>query len=265
MGQKSNINSIRPFLNQPNFSNYNLKMNFLEIVFSKNLKFLLKIKGIHVSKITLGFTNNRIYVCFNIFFSTQKVIKYRKFKDALSCPSNVNLNKLFKKLSNLLKSNLIDFKVININKQIDNTLASQVFLIYKKYLNSLFDKKFYLCLDITKVTVLFLLNKIETKGFLEYTGKSFCSIHKKNHVRYFKLISNIFNFVVFKNTKQNTILGIKLQISGKLKGKAMASQQLIVCGSMPTQTINKNICFEKMHVYTTYGVFGFKLWVHRKQ
>ena len=129
----------------------------------------------------------------------------------------------------------------------------------------MFDKKFYLCLDITKITVLFLLNKIETKNFLNYIGKSFCSIHKKNHVRYFKLISNIFNFLVFKNTKKDHVFGIKLQIAGKLKGKAIASQQLIACGSMPTQTLNKNIVFEKIHVYTTYGVFGFKLWVHKKQ
>ena len=31
MGQKSNINSIRPFLNQPNFSHPNIKMNNIGI------------------------------------------------------------------------------------------------------------------------------------------------------------------------------------------------------------------------------------------
>ena len=265
MGQKSNINSIRPFLNQPNFSNQNIKMNNIEIHFNKNFNFLLKLKGIQISKTTLGFTNNKIFICFHIFFSTQKIIKYRKCKELFYIYNHIMLNRIFTKLLGIFKKSLVDIKIININKQIDKALAKQVFLIYKKYLNNLFDKKFYLCLDITKITVLFLLNKIETKSFLDYVGKSFCSIHKKNHVRYFKLISNVFNFVVFKNINTDPILGIKLQIAGKLKGKAMASQQLIACGSMPAQTLNKNIIFEKMHVYTTYGVFGFKLWVHRKQ
>jgi hypothetical protein len=265
MGQKSNINSIRPFLSQPNFSNQNIKMNLLEINFSKNLIFLLKTKGIQISNSTLGFTNNKIFICFHVFFSTQKIIKFRKYKQIFCVQDNIKINKIFTKLSGFVKNPIVDIKIININKQIDKNLAKPIFLIYKKYVNSLFDKKFYLCLDITKITVLFLLNKIETKAFLDYVGKSFCSIHKKNHVRYFKLISNIFNFIVFKNAKNNPIFGLKLQISGKLKGKAMASQQLIACGSMPTQTLNKNITFGKMHVYTTYGVFGFKLWVHRKQ
>lgn len=265
MGQKSNINSIRPFLNQPSFSNENKKMNILEIIFNKNFIFLLKIKGIHTSKITLGFTNNKIFICFNVFFSTQKIIKYRKYKNPTCVDESVRLNSVFKKLSNFLRSSLIDVKIINNNKKIDKVLAGRIFLVYKKYLNSLFDKKFYLCLDITKITVLFLIDKIETKSFLDYMGRSFCSIHKKNHVRYFKLISNVFSFAVFRTKNPNPILGVKLQISGKLKGKAIASQQLISCGSMPTQTINKNINFEKIHIFTTYGVFGFKLWVHRKQ
>jgi len=264
MGQKSNINSIRPFLNQTNLSNQNITMNLLEIHFIRNFNFLLRLKGIQVSKTTLGLTNNKIFIYFHVFFGTQKVIKYRKYKDIPCIDNGIKIYTILKKISSFLNSAIIDVRIINVNKQVEKTLAGQIFLIYKKYLNNLFDKKFYLCLDLAKITVLFVSDKIKTAVFLDYVGRSFCSIHKKNHVRYFKLISNVFNFIVSVNTNTNPVIGIKLQISGKLKGKAMASRQIIICGSIPTQTINKNIVFEKIHVYTTYGVFGFKLWVHKK-
>jgi len=72
--------------------------------------------------------------------------------------------------------------------------VKQVYLLFKKYLNTLFDKRFYLCIDITKVSTLFILNKVDTKLFLEYLTRIFSSIHKKKSFTVFKITINTFKF-----------------------------------------------------------------------
>ena len=258
MGQKSNINSLR-LLNQTNLSNNNIKLNFVEITIVKYLRFLLKKKGIYIVKTTSGFINNRIHIFFYVFYNTQKIIRYKKYQQIKCKFFKHNINSLFKKILKIFKKSILEIRIININKKVDKQIARKIFIIYKKYVNTLFEKKFYLCIDITKISVLFLLNKIDNENFLEQIGKVFSGIHKKNHLRYFKLISTLFKFL----TNNTQISGLKLLISGKLLGKAIASQRVITVGCMPTQTLNKNIDFKKIHVYTGYGVFGFKLWTHR--
>jgi len=262
MGQKSNINSLR-LLTQPNLSNNRIKLNLLEITIVKYLRFLFLIKGIQISKTYIGFTNNKIYIYLKIFYGTQRIVRYKKYKTMKSNPVFFGIQKILKAILKLSKNNILEIKVINVNKKIDTQLIRQTYIMYKKHLNNLFDKKFYMCIDITKITVLFLSNKIETKIFLEHLGKVFSGIHKKNHLRYFKLIETQFEFLIINSIEEFKILGLKLQVSGKLLGKAIASKQLITRGSIPTQTLNKNISFEKTHIYTVYGVFGFKFWTYR--
>ena len=263
MGQKSNINSLR-LLPQTNLSNFNIKLNLLEITITKYVKLLLKTKGIQTSGTYVGFTNNKIYIYIKIFFGTQRMVRYKKNKIVKSGEASFTIRSIFKKILKILKNNIVELKIININKQVSKQFIPQTYLMYKKHLSTLFDKKFYICMDITKITVLFLLNKIENQTFLEYLGKIFNTIHKKNHLRYFKLIEVLFEFLISNSNNEFKILGLKLQVSGRLLGKAIASKQLITKGSMPTQTLNKNITFNKIHVYTVYGVFGFKFWTCKK-
>ena len=63
------------------------------------------------------------------------------------------------------------------------------------------------------------------------------------------------------DAKKN-ILGIKFLVNGKILGKLRSSSKLISVGSVPIRTINADIMFSQSHVYTLYGAFGFKLWVH---
>lgn len=262
MGQKSNTNSLR-LLNQTNLSNNNINLNYIEIIIVKYLKILLKTKGIQTTKISLGFLNNKIYIYISIFFSIQRVVRLKKNKQIKYKPEKLNIEVIFTKLSKLLRNSILEIKVINTNKQIDAILVRKAFILCKKYINNIFDKKFYMCIDTAKIIALFTSYKISNDSFLYCIGKIFSTIHKKNHLKYFKLISTIFNFLILNSAKENSkILGIKLQVSGKLMGKAIASHQVITNGSIPHQTLNKNIFFEKTHIYTIYGVFGFKLWTH---
>jgi hypothetical protein len=262
MGQKSIVNTLRS-LNQTSFSNNNIKLNFLEIALIKSLKLLFKLKKIETSKITISNLNNKIQINFSIFYCTQRIVRFKKFKNVYYHETKFQINKLFKKIIKFLKVSILEIKIININKLINKDLIRKMFPIYKKYMNNLFDKKFYMCVDITKITILFLLNKIDNNIFLNSIAKIFSTIHKKNHLRFFKLISTVFNFLVSNHQNNNKILGLKLLVSGKLRGKTIASNQVVIYGSIPIQTLNKDISFEKIHVYTTYGVFGFKLWTHR--
>jgi ribosomal protein S3 len=78
----------------------------------------------------------------------------------------------------------------------------------------------------------------------------------------FKSLIEISNNSTNKNV--NSVSGIKLLISGRLKGKPRSSTSCIQVGSIPSQSLDKNVNFSKIHVYTLYGAFGFKIWVHKK-
>ena len=77
-----------------------------------------------------------------------------------------------------------------------------------------------------------------------------------------KILVTDLSRVPFLN-KTNRIKGVKFLINGKLKGKTRANSILIVKGLVPAQTISANIDFSKTHVFTVYGVFGFKIWIFR--
>lgn len=47
-------------------------------------------------------------------------------------------------------------------------------------------------------------------------------------------------------------------------GKTRASTIKIERGSLSLNTVNSGCIAEKMHVYTLYGAFGFKIWINYK-
>jgi ribosomal protein S3 len=76
-------------------------------------------------------------------------------------------------------------------------------------------------------------------------------------------LKEIFSSLIFKAFNKNSSLnGIKFSISGRLLGKPRYSVVKILIGKMPCQTISKNIIKQQIHVYTIYGVFGFKIWIN---
>ena len=88
------------------------------------------------------------------------------------------------------------------------------------------------------------------------------------HTQFFTFLKIVLKTLVIDVIKMDStlvkFLGIKFLISGKFQGKARATKCLIVEGSVPTQTLSKNICFAKTHTYTLLGAFGLKMWVLKK-
>ena len=134
----------------------------------------------------------------------------------------------------------------------------------------LFPRRYNFFLDFLQLTILFIENKIKISFFIKIIAEIFRILQKKRHSRFLNFINMFFNlllcktspfFFYFKNNKN--ILGIKLSIRGKLKGKPRSSIYTRVFGSVPTQTLSCNIEYAKTHAFTIYGVFGIHLWIHR--
>jgi len=125
----------------------------------------------------------------------------------------------------------------------------------------LFVRRFNLYIDFLKLTTLLSTSFIETSSYLYILVQIFKNLSKKSHNNFMFFIKLLFKLLI--NLKFN-ILGLKLEISGKLKGKDRSSSAIIKEGRISTQTIDSNVTYAKSSVYTSLGAFGLKLWVSKK-
>ena len=58
------------------------------------------------------------------------------------------------------------------------------------------------------------------------------------------------------------VLGIKIQISGRLSGAEMARTEAAVLGKVPLQTLDANVEYGFQQAITTYGIIGIKVWIY---
>lgn len=265
MGQKSNIITLRHF-KENILLNTNTKISLLSLLLLKRIKNLFNKRGVTVIKNNICITNNILYLTVQIFYNTKKLTQYKKIHTNKKIKKNVSLKKVFLKLIQKMRLHLIFIKFKNINNTINKKITKIFYQKLKKFSITLFDKRFNLFMDFIKINALFYENKISTNIYLFFLGKVFCFLHKKKHNQYTILLNTVFSLLINKlaNIKSN-LQGIKFILAGKLRGKTMASKTIINVGSVPIQTFNRIIDFEKVHTYTVYGAFGLKFWVYKKQ
>jgi len=58
------------------------------------------------------------------------------------------------------------------------------------------------------------------------------------------------------------VLGIKLQVSGRLGGAEMARTERTGQGKVPLQSLNEHVSYGFAEAYTTYGTIGVKVWIY---
>lgn len=58
------------------------------------------------------------------------------------------------------------------------------------------------------------------------------------------------------------VLGIKVQISGRLSGAEMARTESAVEGKVPLQTLDAHVQYGFTEAVTTYGTTGIKVWIY---
>lgn len=57
--------------------------------------------------------------------------------------------------------------------------------------------------------------------------------------------------------------GVKIRVSGRLGGAEMSRSSVEKDGRVPLQTLRADIDYGLMHVHTTYGRIGVKVWVYK--
>lgn len=267
------IQIVRPkLLNNSNIlTNLNVKTFLLSLQFSIFLKDLFYAKNILVTDTNLSVDCNTLNLSMYLFFRKRKLVKFRscslqkKISTHLSTKPILILSRHLHKKFNI---NLINFKIKVLNRLI---IFPLFYSSLKKKLNiyqrSLFDRRFSLYIDFLKLNSLYLNSQVNLNTYVFVLGEIFQRLMKKKHGQFLNFIKTLFKFIIYEYKFKNfysKILGIKFIISGKIKGKLRARATNIQIGSIPLNTNSRNIEFSQVHVYTTYGVYGIKLWVNKE-
>ena len=275
MGQKSNILTLRKVQKNLSFweTEKESKKFLYGLKFYSFLEQLLNRKNILLINRTINFVNNQCYFNLTLFFKMSKLAFYKKkivktFKN-YSTSKNLDLVKLFLKQFKFLKVNLIFLNFKNINKEINRDLVKLVYQKVGRFAGILFSRRFNLLIDFIKITALFCEKKVPLQVFLSLLGQIFRILPKRKHNRFFFFLKYLFQLLIsspeFKTVlTMSNVHGIKFVVNGKLQGKTRADSSCIQVGAVPIQSLNKNVEFSRLHVYTLYGVFGFRMWVYRK-
>ncbi len=225
-------------------------------------------KDILVSNINMSQSNNTTALNIEAFTRTSKLLKYRKTlkKKGLNSSKYTKYNKVNELVLNSLKNQFTNSNLLinysNINKKIDKKILTNYFKTFRKFSTVLFSRGFNLFIDFLKIISLVDQNKINPKVLLILLGQIFRNLTKKKHTKFIFFIKTIFDNLI--TSDNNNVIGIKLIINGRLMGKTRASTVKIERGSLSLNTVNSGCIAEKMHVYTLYGAFGFKIWVNYK-
>lgn len=244
--------------NSLSFKKQIIKKNFaISDFFNKNFKLF--------KNTTVVFTLKNLNKDAFEFFGRYFYHETKQYSKALF-ERRLNLHLDFLKMSSL-------FAQSKITAQSYLYLLGQIFrFVHKRnhnkffaFIKSLFMaivKKFPLKLRKLKIQILNLKKQLKilniknlNKNIVNSTFKINLKRKKVLKLKLLKLISPL-NYY---------INGLKLIVNGKIKGKLRASFSCIKIGSVPIQTISKNIDFAQLHIYTLYGAFGLKIWVcHNK-
>ena len=270
MGQKANLLTIRDARLQTNLLTGNPKLFIYGLVFLKFLEKLLRKKNVFLIAKELNFESNKCFLNCSIFYRASKLSYYQqrhKLKKFLPLHTNA-LQALITKHFSLFDNNFIQISVVNLNKSLQKESLRLGYLKIRRFVNTLFARRFNFFIDFIKLSCLFTANKIPADFFLFLLGLIFRILPKRKHNIFLIFLNVLFSGFISKgtvsNNQENQILGIKFLINGRLKGKPRANSTTMLVGSVPVQSLQKNIQFAKLHVNTIYGVFGFQLWVYRK-
>jgi len=280
MGQKSNILTVRNVKSNLNLKKNNSKLFLYGFQFLELLNTLISKKDVLLTEKTLNFVNNQCFYNLELFYRTKKIVSYKNKKKMHlkndNSPKTVfakqnSLLKLFSNQFKNLQSNLFVFHVKVLNNLVDKNVVLQLFRTFRSFFYVLFNRRFNLFVDFLKFTFLLYIGKIPISAHLLLLGQIFKVLPKKTHNRFLVFLELVFKFLLIKklSSKRNiffsTIKGIKFIMNGKIRGKMRSSSKCISVGTIPIQSLDKNIEFSKTHVYTLYGAFGFQIWLYRDQ
>lgn len=265
MSKKSNIITLRKSFKNFNFLNQKNQLFFFSFIFKRLVNRLFNLKGISVCDSTFNFVNNQLF-CFLVGYTRYTKIRFLKKKKLKRnfFSLNTNLQQLFSSSLKNLKISLVIFKFKNLNLFIDRELLKYLYLKIKFVKRTLFARRFFLFMDFLALTSLFVQGLVKTPVFLQLLGDTFRLLPARRHKFFLSFLKKLFqvlididfNHYLLKGTK---IKGLKFILSGKIQGKLRGSKAIVQVGPVPIQSIEKNIEYSRIHVYTVFGSFGMKL------
>jgi len=281
MGQRINTYTLRS--SKAKVNTFNLSVTSKESIYLYSyFKFLENFfwrKKIFLTNIIMySFGNTYIFNFFIFFryasweFYFGKKSKYKKLK-FLKKKIFINEKKLktiFQSFS-LFKKNLIIFKFNNLSVFLrKKRIFVAMYFFFKKEAAVMFPRRFNFFLEFLQLSILLIDNKITVNFFIKIFVEMFRILQKKRHSKFLAFIDIYFKFLT-KSKRYNKfhdlnfLAGIKIKISGKLKGKPRSSHFTKVFGAVPIQTLKAPIEYSKAHAFTIYGVFGIQLWIYRSK
>jgi small subunit ribosomal protein S3 len=68
---------------------------------------------------------------------------------------------------------------------------------------------------------------------------------------------------VEKVMANRNVMGVRINIAGRLGGADMSRREYIKKGRIPLQTFRSDIDFARINAYLPYGVIGIKVWIYK--
>lgn len=69
--------------------------------------------------------------------------------------------------------------------------------------------------------------------------------------------------IINKAMRNENIIGIKTQVSGRLNGADIATKEWYMEGQVPLHTLRSNIDYGTSEISTIFGLIGIKIWIHK--
>lgn len=92
-------------------------------------------------------------------------------------------------------------------------------------------------------------------------GIAFFFKKTRRQLYFLNLVQSILLHHYVNQVNNFRVLGFKVEIHGKINGKARKKKKIIFGGSMPLNTINANIKYRFIKIPSKFGIFGLRVWL----
>ena len=207
MGQKSNILTVRKALVQYNSAEKNQNQFVLTYLVLQHLQKLFLKSDVCLLKCNVQERSNKIYIIFDLFFRTRKIIKLKKFFKKLKF-KNISkesyfLGSIIKFIKAKFSSFLIYFKFAVLNRllikknKLRKKLLVEFYELFRRYSKLLFPRRVNFFLDFIKFSVLLFCGFLRISFFIKVLAEIFTILQKKRHSFFLQFIK----FFFFNNNK----------------------------------------------------------------
>jgi len=271
MGQKAITVTLRKHDERLDRGSLNPKELVNSLLFNELLRRSFEKKGVFITYNNFNLVKNTSFLTMHLFYRTKKLLKLKKIRSRFVYIKNLKDRKLKAKnnniiatlLKNTFKTETAIVKTSLINLHLKKEPLFHIYNKVKQFKRSLFARRYTFFMDFIKLTRLFTIKKINVEAYLSSLATIFKGLHKRAHGAFFIFLRIMLHRIT--KDENSRVLGAKVIVSGKLKGKDRAKWQTTIVGKIASQIISADVHFSKTHLYTLYGSYGIKFWVNYKQ